>query len=500
MKYLLIALLILFAVFEPKHATAQVTPTVFFCVGNNPQPPCATIPPSPSQTLPSGVSAVSPTILLASPAVQTSPSPSQTQNPSPTANSCAIQPTSISSQSNGTVQAMHHGKKHFAGHQGLLQQLFQFLLQLLQMLFQQLGITFPIPGTGSPCPTPSPSPTPSAAAQPSSSPSGVNTPSSVPSSQTSQSPLTSSAPALTAAPASGTQSKNCSPAPNATMTNTVSSKCGFPDTTNTGATGTLTTNPSGPSSNTGSGWTASGGTINVNTSGAVVKNVSLTGGIINVSASNVTIDNVKVVAGPGSFGISLHGANNVLIEHSTISGSNATSGRMDAGIKDFEVGNTYSANAVVKANNIYWVSTGVQIDHGTIQDNYIHDLGMISGDHLNGTTSNGGSDGVLLTIQHNTSFNPQNQTDAISLFEDFGNQQNRVINDNLVAGGGYCIYGGQNAGGPAASNIKITNNHFSRMYYPNCGSYGYIAAWPLNGSGGVWSGNVWDDTGATVGQ
>ena len=47
-----------------------------------------------------------------------------------------------------------------------------------------------------------------------------------------------------------------------------------------------------------------------------------------------------------------------------------------------------------------------------------------------------------MTIRHNTIFNSHDQTDAISLFQDFGNQANRTIDDNLVAGGGYSVYGG----------------------------------------------------------
>ena len=69
---------------------------------------------------------------------------------------------------------------------------------------------------------------------------------------------------------------------------------------------------------------------------------------------------------------------------------------------------------------------------GLIQDNYIHDLGLTGDDHLNGTTSNGST--TPLAIIHNTVFNPHGQTDAISLFEDFGTEGNVTITGNLVAG------------------------------------------------------------------
>jgi hypothetical protein len=95
-------------------------------------------------------------------------------------------------------------------------------------------------------------------------------------------------------------------------------------------------------------------------------------------------------------------------------------------------------------------------------------------------------------------FNSIDQTDAISLFQDFGLEANRLIDRNLVAGGGYCLYGGGDGSFGLTSNIKLTNNRFSRLYSPNCGYYGTLAHFDWNGPGNVWSGNVWDDSGATI--
>jgi hypothetical protein len=188
-------------------------------------------------------------------------------------------------------------------------------------------------------------------------------------------------------------------------------------------------------------------------------------------------------------------ADNATIENCTIS-SPAVEGpnRLAVGIKDVYGDATRIS---VLRNNISHTSTGVQMDAGLIRDNYIHNLGFKSGDHINGTTANGGS-GNLLTVAHNTVFNSRDQTDAISLFEDFGVQADKVIVDNLVAGGSYTIYGGANPGGRRTSNIRITNNRFARIYSPNGGGYGPITAYDPNGSGNTFSGNIWDDTGKPV--
>ncbi|HEY5990733.1 MAG TPA: hypothetical protein VIV12_30710, partial [Streptosporangiaceae bacterium] len=154
-----------------------------------------------------------------------------------------------------------------------------------------------------------------------------------------------------------------------------------------------------------------------------------------------------------------------------------------------------SSGTVVQNNNIFFTSTGVQLSAGLIYNNYIHDMGFITGDHDNGTTSNAGT--TMLTIQHNTIFNNLNQCDAVSLFQDFGSQGNRLITDNLLAGGGYTLYAGGKAGAPPPFNIVITNNRISNLYFPKGGYYGPVAYW-TSGNGNVWSGNIWDATGMTL--
>ena len=75
------------------------------------------------------------------------------------------------------------------------------------------------------------------------------------------------------------------------------------------------------------------------------------------------------------------------------------------------------------------------------------------------------------------------QTDAISLFEDFGVEANKLIKDNLVAGGDYSIYGGAKSGGPQSYNIRIVGNRFSRKYYSNGGQFGPAAYFDRAGGG-----------------
>ena len=243
----------------------------------------------------------------------------------------------------------------------------------------------------------------------------------------------------------------------------------------------------------GPGWSwNSAGYLQVTGSGAVLSNLSVAG-TVNVAASNVTIKDVKVVtSGASSMGISLRHTSDVTIENSTIAGVDAASGRLMVGVKDVYGDAT---GTQVLDNNIYQATTGVQIYQGLIQGNYIHGLGMVPGDHVNGITTNG--DTKQLTIEGNTILNPFNQTDAIGLFQDFGVVANVTIDGNLLGGGGYVIYGGAGSKG-TPYNIKVTNNRFSTAIWPKGGLWGPVAYFNSSASGDVWSGNVWDSTGQTI--
>lgn len=279
---------------------------------------------------------------------------------------------------------------------------------------------------------------------------------------------------------------NCAPDPSA---------CGYPDAGNSGIPSGTTLKQVPGDITSGKGWHYdSRGWIAVNGDGAVLDGISTTKSI-EVTADNVTIKNSKITVTGNTWGIGARHTTNLVVKNNDISSPhNSGSGRLEVGVKDV-YGDARGTQVI--GNDIWNTSTGVQIDSGLIQDNYIHDLGLRDGDHVNGTTSNGGSSQPL-TIRHNTVFNPHGQTDAISLFQDFGPQRDVTIENNLVAGGGYTIYAGANAGKEStATNISVIDNRVARIYFRNGGSYGPATAFSPGG-GNVWSGNIWDDTGDPV--
>jgi hypothetical protein len=80
------------------------------------------------------------------------------------------------------------------------------------------------------------------------------------------------------------------------------------------------------------------------------------------------------------------------------------------------------------------------------------------------------------------------------------------VDDNLLNGGGWTEYGGHDlsmTSGTQGQKIRITNNLFMRLpepeaFFANGGYWGAVAHFDSTSPGKVWSGNVWDDTGAPV--
>jgi hypothetical protein len=291
-----------------------------------------------------------------------------------------------------------------------------------------------------------------------------------------------STPKPTAAPPRLPVKRNCAASPHV---------CGYPDATNTGVSASVHLRSVPGQVSSGPGWKYDpSGWVEVYGDGAHLSDLYIPYNL-DISASNVTINNVEVVTtGTGDFGISLRHTKKVTIENSDIySPDNTGPNRLEYGIKDIYAN---SIGTVINGNNIWNTSTGIAISEGTVENNYIHNFGYYTGDHDNGIASKAG-DSAGLSIVHNTVLNPLGQTDAIQLSQDFGPQLDCLISDNLLAGGGYSVYGGA-SGSVTPTSIVITNNRFARIYSPRGGNWGPAVYVSSGGTGDVWSGNVWDNT------
>jgi hypothetical protein len=254
----------------------------------------------------------------------------------------------------------------------------------------------------------------------------------------------------------------------------------------------------------GPGWSYASGYVSITGAGTAFSGFSLSGFGVAVFANNVTIGNCVIsVGGENTFPVSIETDRNnsgnpitsFTMKNCTVSGSDSNMNRALACVKDIYGGAT---GILIQACNLYWAANGIQVYAGNVLNNYIHDLicNATYLDHTNGINVSGGTTAML--IQGNTVLNSLGQTDCIALFQDTGPPAvaNKTINNNLLAGGGYCTYGGQGGAaytGLPATNIVITNNAISTLYYPQGGVYGPIACFASGNSGNKWSGNAWYD-------
>jgi hypothetical protein len=286
------------------------------------------------------------------------------------------------------------------------------------------------------------------------------------------------------------------------MTNVVSHLCGFADTTNTGLPSgtTLYQVPqqiTAPTAQTGHGWTYSNGEIVVPAGGAL-SNVELTGTVLLEGAGATVEDSDLSDSGADSYVIQLEHASDATIVDNNVHGVGVSAPNgCDSAVRDIYAD---SDNLTVKNNNVWYCSNPMNniADGGLIEQNYFHDFGNTgTGPHYEAIQFEQGN-GTLMTVQDNTFLNSNSQTAAIILSDDApsGVESNRVINHNLLAGGGYTFYGAGKSSTPSTI-IRFTNNSFSRLYYSDSGFYGPVAYW-TTGNGNVWSGNIWDDNGTQV--
>ena len=267
-----------------------------------------------------------------------------------------------------------------------------------------------------------------------------------------------------------------------------------------------TTKNCGPPANgsLGQGWVWDHrGFLRVVTPGAVVQDISVTS-TIDIRAPNVTVRDtlVNCSCGRGGYEViirdtdtgAVENADNTTIEDSTLMDS--TGSTYADVVEESGVG-----GMKILRSNLSGAGNGVHNGDGStpdlIEDSYIHGLANCCGFHDEDVHIDTGGP---IDMIHNTFLNELDQTATIIINQDAPPPPSHVtIDDNLLAGGGYAIYGGD--GGSAysgpATYIRITNNRLSSLYFPKIGEWGWLAIYD-NNTGNVCSGNVNDATGAAL--
>jgi chitodextrinase len=232
---------------------------------------------------------------------------------------------------------------------------------------------------------------------------------------------------------------------------------GYPDETNTGVPSGVTLTPSG--------------SLTVSTNGTVLDGLDITGQVV-ITADNVTIRNCRITSAD-YYPIDYSGTG-LLVEDTEIIGqsTNVTAGISFDNYTARRVFVTGTADGFKANNNVL------------IEDCYVHTLAIGQTTHNDGVQATGGDS---VTVRHNT-FKLGDQTGVsavVQLGNEYGNNSNWLIENNLIDGGGWSI----NANTDDASkspNCQIINNRFTRR-----AGYG-----PGGAAGATWIGNIYDDDGS----
>ncbi|MHB1836295.1 MAG: hypothetical protein ACYCXW_15170 [Solirubrobacteraceae bacterium] len=223
----------------------------------------------------------------------------------------------------------------------------------------------------------------------------------------------------------------------------------------------------------------------------MISNISLTDGVIDVTADNVTIRNTEIITGNGTMGANwaiyiAEGVTGTKVLHTTMRGTDCQSGSLFAG-----VWNT-SNDSLVMDHDYAACVDDILHGSGMVTNTYSIDNANIPGDHYEPIAYDGGSGGI--TLIHDTLINTHEQTAAVFVTCQDGPVTSETIENSLLAGGDYVLYG-PTGNGPCDSQTGrqvVVNNRFSRQYFRKGGFYGVATAFQAGNT--TWSGNVWDDT------
>jgi hypothetical protein len=246
------------------------------------------------------------------------------------------------------------------------------------------------------------------------------------------------------------------PAPSPTPTPSPSPSPGAPDSGNTGVpAGTALAPYTGPRT--------------ISTPGTVVDSKAM--GCIRVTAPGVVIRRSKISCAGGYAVYSKDGdysGTPVLIEDSEIECGNGPGTALG------------EANITARRVNIHGCENGGDINQNfVVQDSYVHDLytggsahadgfQFASGHYENGQLVTGS---LNVTISHNTIFGmgADGSFGNAAIISNRGGDRNVLIENNLLAGGGYTIYCEQGATG---INYRVLGNAFSRRFSQKIGFFG----------------------------
>jgi hypothetical protein len=250
----------------------------------------------------------------------------------------------------------------------------------------------------------------------------------------------------------------------------------FPDETNTGVPASVE-------------LTSHDGNVETTEAGQLIEALDINGSVV-VKHPGVVIRNCRIT-GWQFFGIVTESGaatgDPLLVDHCTISDPSVLGG--STAITEF--------NFTAKSCNIFNVENGFDVSADVlIQDCYVHDLFNGDGDpHSDCIQTSTGVDISNVTIRHNRLYcfgGGVGGTSCIICAIGSLSFTDILIENNLMAGGSFALYGPQSTTG---DNVQIVDNKFSTIFFETVGAFG---PWTDATDEAAVSGNVIFETGESI--
>jgi hypothetical protein len=237
------------------------------------------------------------------------------------------------------------------------------------------------------------------------------------------------------------------------------SRCGFPDSTNTGpAAGTFTVMTS----------------LTANVANKVYDHIQVNG-CTTVTAPGVTIRNSRLL-GNGCFYSVNNQSTGLKLDHDEISCSDSA----NTGVT--------LANYAISFSNIHGCENGLNVaDVGNVSltDSWIHNMFRGSTSHTDGVQIGQGAANII--FRHNTIAMSTDDNSAIIMWDEENPQNSNLqVTNNLLTGGGFTVYCPR----MNASNVTVIGNRF--------GTFAFGFSNGCTSGHATWLNNVRDSNGSTI--
>jgi len=235
---------------------------------------------------------------------------------------------------------------------------------------------------------------------------------------------------------------------------------------------------------TGVTLTAYSGPTTITSNGTIIDSKDITSCLL-IQADNVIIRKSRI-RNDCSGGVIFNEGTNLLVEDVEID-------CVAGGVNNNGTGLT-PANYTARRVNAYGCENVMWADNDVlIEDSYIHDIlpyDPKTDPHTDGVQLPGGASNI--TIRHSRIYGQylNGSNFGNSAFTTGGGVVNFLVEDNLMAGGGFTA---RCEGGGGNTNYRVINNRFSTIFVATVGGFGPVSECATNAT--TYSGNVCHETG-----